>query len=200
MCPQDAQALRDLKNANVIINVYSQITFQDEKFDGKNWAPNPFPAGGSAYEDVLGRKHIDAVLTASTDDNAATLYHEAVHTQQPASMQHPQTEYDAYTKEEQWRIDRGLQSGGHRKQDKSGKDVVDQAAIHATVDTYPGMVATPGGGKERVLKKLPNGNVQVKRANGSVYERPPKKNDTVGGNQVSVPPGGSRVDLNKLQC
>ena len=200
MCPQDAQALRDLKTANVIIKVYTQITFEDEKFDGTNWVPNPFPAGGSAYEDALNRKHIDAVLTASTDDNAATLFHEAVHTRQPKTMQHPQTEIEAYTKEEQWRIDRGLKSGGHRKKDRSGKDVVDPAAIRATVATYPGMVAAPGGGQERVLQKLPNGNVQVQRANRTVYERPPKKNDTVAGRQVAVPPGGSLVDLNKLQC
>jgi len=200
MCPRDAASLQNLKSSKVEITVYDSITFEDEKFDGKNWVPNPFSAGGSAYEDPPGQKRIDAVLTSSTDDNAATLYHEAVHTQQPASMQHPQTEYDAYTQEEQWRIDRGLASGGHRKRDASGKDVVDQAAIRRTVDTYPGMVNAPGGGKEKVLQKLPNGKVLVKRANGTKYERAPRKNDTVGGQQVSKPPGGSRVDLNKLTC
>jgi len=51
-----------------------------------------------------------------------------------------------------------------------------------------------------MMQKLPNGKVLVKRANGTKYERAPRKNDTVGGQQVSKPPGGSRVDLNKLTC
>jgi hypothetical protein len=92
MCPRDAAALRDLKNSKVQITVYDSITFEDEKFDGKNWVRKPFAAGGAAYEDPPGQKRIDAVLTADASDNAATLYHEAVHTQQPASMKHPQTE------------------------------------------------------------------------------------------------------------
>jgi len=200
MCPKDAASLRNLKNANVIITVYSQIDFADEVFDGKNWVPAPFAAGGSAYEKPRGQKRIDAVLTSSAEDNAATLYHEAVHTQQPSSMKHPQTEIDAYTQEEQWRIDRGLSSGGHRKKDASGKDVVDPAAIQRTVGTYPGMVAAPGGGKERIIAKQPNGKVLIERPDGTTYERRPKRNESAPGPQVSQPPGGSRVDMNSLQC
>ncbi len=196
MCAQDKAALQDLKNNNTVITVYDEIYFEDYKYDGTQWVIEKWPAGGSA-----GKKRINVVLTASADDNAATLYHEAVHTRQPASMKKPQTEYDAYAKEEQWRIDRGLASGGHRKKDASGKDVVDQAAIRKTVDTYPGMVSAPGGGpSETIQKRLPNGNLQIKRANGTLYERAPKKGDTLPGNEVTKPPGGSVVDMTELQC
>jgi len=195
MCPKDANVLLDLKNAGTAITVYDDLYFEDKMYDGKKWVVNKWPAGGSE-----GNNAITVVMTASPDDNAGALFHEAVHSRQPASMQPPDNEVEAYTKEAQWRIDRGL-SGGHVTTDASGKKVVDHAAINGTINTYPGVIPDPKGGKPHmIVDMLPNGRLKIERPDGSTYTRPPRKGDTLPGNPVASPPNGSKVDLKTLPC
>jgi Flp pilus assembly pilin Flp len=195
MCPKDANVLLDLKKAGTSITVYDEVYFEDQMYDGSKWVMNKWPAGGS--EDT---NAITVVMTSSADDNAGALFHEAVHARQPASMQPPDNEVDAYTKEAQWRIDRGL-SGGHVTTDASGKNVVDHDAINGTINTYPGVIPDPKGGKPHmIVGMLPDGKLKIKRPNGTTYTRAPRKGDTLPGKEVANPPGGSKVDLNALPC
>jgi hypothetical protein len=195
MCPKDANVLLDLKNAGTSITVYDDLYFEDQMYDGSKWVVNKWPAGGSEDQNA-----ISVVMTSSADDNAGALYHEAVHARQPANMQPPDNEVDAYTKEAQWRIDRGL-SGGNVTTDAAGNKVVDHAAINGTVNTYPGVIPNPKGGKpDMIVGLLPNGKLQIRRPNGKTYPRAPHKGDTLPGNAVSKPPNGYKVDLKTLPC
>jgi len=196
MCAKDKQVLLDLKNAGTSITIYDDLYFEDQIYDGSKWVLNKWPAGGSEDKNA-----ITVVMTSSADDNAGALYHEAVHSRQPASLQYPDNERDAYTREAQWRIDRGL-SGGHVTTDASGKKVIDHAAIEATLGTYPGVIPSPTpGGKPHVIQGLePNGKLKIKRPDGSTYTRKPRKGDTLPGNPVAQPPSGYLLDLNTLPC
>jgi hypothetical protein len=76
------------------------------------------------------------IRSSSAAENAATIYHEGVHTGQPDSMQWRDKEYGAYTQEEGWAISHGLppHDPSFRTVDASGHPIPNTAAIRAFVD------------------------------------------------------------------
>src|SRR5262249_2652997 len=144
------------------------------------------------------------IRSSSPSENAATIFHEGVHTGQASSMAWRDKEYDAYVKEDQWRISHGLppHTASFRTVDAAGKPVTDVAAVPAFVDAeYPGVtVSAPGGPPEQVIGKSSSGNTIVERPDGTTYERPPKAGDSFGGPETTVPAGGIPIPISKLQC
>jgi Flp pilus assembly pilin Flp len=199
LCKQDRQVLDDLRNRGVSITVYDSIYFEDPYYDGKQWT--------TQRTDVLGTNsgtQIQMVRTQSVEDQAETLYHEAWHSHQPASMKQRDKEYEAYTKSAEWRIARGLVPADFVKKDKAGKYVVDSAAIKRHVDSqYPGItVGAPGSKKsERIVGRTASGDTIIERADGSTYTRKPRKGDAYMSNvDHPTPPGGYAVDPKLIQC
>lgn len=96
-----------------------------KKYENGTWVDGGFTSGGSA----LGTE-----VWINDDTNcteaASTLYHEVVHTDQPDSMPGSQREYDAYVKEEQWRIKKKLPPGGSNYR----KTVQDPAGSSKTIE------------------------------------------------------------------
>lgn len=196
--PEDQVFLDALIARGVQVTAFDAIRFDDPYFDGTQWTVNPFDAGGSQYG-----KQIDMIRSADPAENAATIYHEGVHTGQPSTMSWNEKEYDAYTKEEAWRIAHGLPPGdpSFRTTDSSGAVVPDVAAIRAMVDReYPIATSTTSTGlTERVVGKTDDGRTKVVFSDGTKGERDPKRGDTFAGPQVTDPPDGITVDLNKLR-
>jgi Flp pilus assembly pilin Flp len=199
MCPKDKAFLADLKARGVTVTAFDKIYFDDPYFDGTKWTTKRFDAGGT----TLGTK-INMIRSTSAAENAATIFHEGVHTGQPSSMAWRDKEYDAYVKEDQWRISHGLppHTSSFRTVDAAGNPVTDVAAVRAFVDReYPGVTSTTASGPpEQVIGKSSSGNTMVQRADGSVYERAPKAGDSYGGPEKTVPAGGIPIDMSKLQC
>jgi hypothetical protein len=200
MCPKDKAFLADLKNRGVSITAYDRIYFDDPYFDGKRWTTRHFEAGGT----TLG-KDINMLRGGSGAQNAATIFHEGVHTGQPSGMAWRDREYDAYAKEDQWRISHGLppHQPNFRTKDAAGNEITNSAAIKAFVDQkYPGVTSKPssGGASEEVIGRTTGGKTVVRRANGTTYERAPRRGDSFPGPENTVPAGGIPIDMNKLQC
>lgn len=200
MCPKDKAFLQDLKARGVKITAYDRIYFDDPYYDGKKWTTKRFEAGGTTSG-----TEINMIRSSRASENAATIYHEGVHTGQPGSMEWRDKEYDAYIKEDQWRISHGLppHDASFRKRDAAGNETTDPAAVRAFVDKeYPGVTSTPsaGGPPEQVIGRTPSGQTKVRRADGTEYTRPPKRGDSFAGKEVTVPKGGIPIDINKLQC
>jgi hypothetical protein len=200
MCPQDKAFLRDLKTRGVTITAYDRIYFDDPYYDGKQWTTKHFEAAGTTY-------HTDInMLRQSTDEeNAATIYHEGVHTGQPNGMKWRDSEYDAYLKEDQWRLSHGLAAhdSSFRKRDSKGNEVSNPAAIRKFVNQkYPGVTtaAPKGAAPEQVIGRTPTGKTLVQRGDGSTYERAPRAGDSFAGPETTVPKGGIPIDMNELQC
>ena len=139
----------------------------------------------------------------SPADNASVIFHEGTHTGQPDSMSWRDREYDAYAKEDAWRMSHGLppHDPSFRTTDGTGKTVTDVAAVKAFVDKeYPGVsVAGPGGTVEQVVGRDAKGQSIVERSDGTQYTRPPKAGDSYPGPEITEPPGGVPVDLKKLK-
>jgi len=201
MCPKDKAFLQDLKKRGVTITVFDRIYFDDPYFDGTKWTTKHFEAGG-----MTDGTDINMIRGGTAADNAATVYHEGVHTGQSSSMAWRDKEYDAYEREDQWRISHGLppHDPSFRKADKSGKQVTDDAAVRKYVDkNYPGVTAKApsGGAPEQIVGVSASGNTIVKRSDGSKYERPPLKGDSYpAAAPTTVPPGGIAIDMSHLQC
>lgn len=201
MCPRDKGFLADLKQRGVSITAYDRIYFDDPYYDGTKWTTKRFEAGGTTAG-----TDITLIRSGSAQHDAATIYHEGVHTAQPASMPWRELEYDAYVKEDQWRIAHGMapHQPSFRKKDAAGNETTNEAAIRAFVDKeYPGVTAkAPGGGAaEQVVGKTSAGKTLVRRADGSTYERAPKRGDSYAAKSpVTVPTGGIPIDMAKLQC
>ena len=203
LCKQDPQVLDDLRKRGVNITVYDAIYFEDPYYDGKQWT--------SQRSDVLGTNsgnQIQMVRTQSVEDQAGTLYHEAWHSHQPASMIQRDKEYEAYTKTAQWRITRGLVPADFVKKDKTGAYVVDSAAVKRHVDSqYPGItVPSPSSGSkpkqlERIIGSSPNGDTIIERPDGSQYTRKPRKGDAYMSDvDHPTPPAGYVVDPQLIKC
>ncbi len=201
MCPQDKAFLQDLKARGVTITAYDAIHFDDPYYDCKNWTTKPFEAAGTTSCEPP-PPHIDMIRSASAEENAATVYHEGVHTNPSQDgMRWRDKEYDAYVKEDRWRISHGLPP--HEPSFRASNGQTDQAAIKAFVDKeYPGVTSKPthGAAPEQVVGKDPSGLTIVQRADRTTYKRKPKKGDSFSGSQTTVPPGGLDIDVNKLQC
>ena len=196
--PEDKAFLNDLIARGVTITAFDRIYFEDPYYDGTKWTTKHFEAGGTT-----GGTSINMIRSASAAENAATIFHEGVHTGQPSSMAWRDKEYDAYVKEDAWRISHGIppHDPSFRTTDSSGKVTTDVAAVRAMVDReYPGVTTTSSTGAiEQVIGKTSSGDARVQRADGSTYTRPPKAGDSFPGPEITVPAGGIPVDLSKLK-
>jgi hypothetical protein len=195
--PEDKVFLDDLIRRGVTITAFDKIRFDDPIYDGTKWTVKVFDAGGSQRGTT-----IDMISSSRAVENAATIFHEGVHTGQPSSMSWNEKEYDAYTKEEAWRIAHGLSGrAGFRTTDASGAVVPDVAAIKAMVDrVYPISTTTTSTGLvERVVGMTADGKTKVVRSDGTDGVREPKAGDTFPGPKVTDPPTGIPVDLAKLK-
>lgn len=196
--PSDKVFLDQLIAKGVTVTAFDKIRFDDPFYDGTKWTVKVFNAGGTQ-----GSNNIELIRRSSASENASTIFHEGVHALQPSSMAWNEKEYDAYTKEEQWRIDHGLSARpGFRTTDSSGAVVPDVAAIKAFVDSkYPiATTTTSTGVVERVVgMRASDGKTEVVRSDGTRGFRDPKPGDTFPGPKVTDPPTGLPVDLSKLK-
>lgn len=116
----------------------------------------------------------------SCADTKETVYHEVHHTTQPRSMSSREREIDAYTRTEQWTIDRGLPGNpAYRTTRPDGTVVPDTAAIERHVDRSYGyspttqrIVARENGGATVVLE---DGTRRPARAGDRFQHIPPQE-------------------------
>jgi hypothetical protein len=200
MCPKDKVFLQQLRASGVRITAYDRIYFDDPYYDGTQWTTKRFEAGGTTSG-----KRIDMIRSGNASNDASTIYHEGVHTQQKRGKPWREQEYDAYTREDAWRLRRGLppHHPSFRKKNAAGHEVTDTAAVHAYVDKhYPGVTSTSAtGAAEEIVDKNSKGETVVRRADGTEYSRPPKVGDSFSApNSVTVPAGGVPIDMNTFQC
>lgn len=200
MCPQDKAFLQQLRARGVQITAYDRIYFDDPYYDGTQWTTKRFEAGGTTN----GNK-INMIRTGDPAEDASIIYHEGVHTGQPSSLAWRDQEYEAYIKEDAWRLSRGMPASHpkFRKKDASGKEVTDAAAIRRFVDKkYPGVSAKGSGpAPDQIVDRKPNGDTELMRADGTTYTRKPQKGDSyAAASSVTVPKGGIPIDMASLQC
>ena len=197
--PADRDVLEDIKAKGIVVRVYDEIYFEDPYFDGSAWTTKRFEAAGTTNGTT-----INLIRDSRTAENAATLYHEWIHTGQPVEMEKREREYEAYTKEERWRIDHGIAPGirAFRSRDSQGAWVPNEAAIRAFVDEeYPGITSlAPGGGPpETIWGNTPSGGTVVQRADGTRYTRPARAGDSFPAPRpIRVPPRGRRLDIDAV--
>jgi hypothetical protein len=196
--PEDKAFLDSLVARGVKVTAFDRIYFDDPYYDGTRWTTRHFEAGGTTSG-----TQINMIRSTDAAANAATIYHEGVHTGQSSSMAWRDKEYDAYVKEDGWRIAHGLppHDPSFRTTDASGREITNEAAVRAMVDReYPGVTAKSASGAiEQITGRTSSGDTVVTRANGSTYTRPPKAGDSFPGAEVTVPAGGMPVDLSKLK-
>jgi hypothetical protein len=199
MCPKDKAFLDGLRARGVKITAYDRIYFDDPYYDGTKWTINRFEAGGTTSD-----AEINMIRSSVARENAATIFHEGVHTAQPDTMPWREKEYEAYIEEDRWRISNGFppHDPSFRTKDPTGKEITNEAAVTAMVDKkYPGVTASSGGSApEQIVGKTASGNTVVQRADGSRYTRPPKKGDSYAGREVTIPKGGIPVNMKELKC
>jgi len=196
MCPQDKAFLQDLKARGVTITAFDRIYFEDPYYDGKAWTTKTFEAGGTTNGN-----EINIIQSPSGANNASTLFHEGTHTAQPNNVPWREQEYDAYVKEDQWRISHGLPP--HHPDFRTPAGKTNDKAIRAFVDKeYPGVTVKSAGKPPESIKGKDEttGNTIVRRADGTTYTRKPKKGDSFPGDSKEEPPGGRKIDMNQLQC
>ncbi|MDR2871405.1 MAG: type VI secretion system tip protein VgrG [Xanthomonadaceae bacterium] len=172
LCPQDKAVVDDLAKTNV--EVASQIYYDDRYYDGTQWTTKRFYGGGSWDGSTL--LMLDR---GAAQDAATTAYHELVHKHQPASMSMLDKEIQAYSRTEQWAIDRGYSGQGipeFRTTGTGGAVVPDVAKITEFVKReYP----LPGNPGPRPIEVLSDGKVRL--SDGSV--RAPLAGDAVMGDE-----------------
>jgi len=98
---EDRAVVTKLKRLKV--DIIEPLKVNLKKYKNGKWVDDSFQAAGTA-----GNGEIEVDTTIDNSEAASTFYHEVVHTDQPSSMSNTQAEYDAYAKEEAWRIKRGL--------------------------------------------------------------------------------------------
>jgi Flp pilus assembly pilin Flp len=199
LCPDEAALLKDMKDRGATVTLYDRIYWEDPYYDGSKWTTKHFEGAGSASGGNL-----KIIKGGGTSENAATLFHEGTHFQQPSAMSRRDKEYDAYAKEDAWRLKHGLppHEPSFRTTGPDGKQRTNTAAIKAYVDReYPGVTAAPttGSTPDEIVGQR-NGQTVLERADGSQYERPPQRGDSFPGPMTTEPKGGIPVDLSLLQC
>ncbi len=198
---EDREVVKKLPRLTIHRRQTKQVHYK--KYRGGKWVDGGFTSGGSASETTVWVNE-----DTNCCDAASTFYHEVTHTDQPASMPSSQKEYDAYIKEEQWRIKKKLPPGGvkYRKKIKDPKDpsktieVPDQDAIKADVDaTYAYNPPTPisGGPPPPSVLGLTSDGKNVRLSDGTT--RPPKEGDA-----YRLPDTGGKIletiDSSKWKC
>lgn len=167
LCPKDKAVVDELAKTDV--RVADEVVFDDQYYDGSQWTTRRFEAGG--IQDPSNNRIV--LLNGTPPESAATtLYHEVHHKGQDGSVLWKDREIEAYTRTEQWAIDRGLPGqGGLRKQVGDGRWVPDGDAIRRVVGDYP--ISETRQGESPALRKLPDGNVLLQ--DGST--RAPRRGD-----------------------
>jgi len=131
LCKQDKEVVEKAKKLKV---TKANVFFDDKIFRGGKWVSNSKEWGGSA-------KGNKVVISANTscEGAAETVFHEVLHTEQPASMSWENKEIEAYTKGEEWSIKRGFAGRpDFRSVDAAGNTVVNGQAIKDMLHTeYP---------------------------------------------------------------
>jgi uncharacterized Zn-binding protein involved in type VI secretion len=198
---EDKAVVSKLPKLTVHMREAKQVHFK--KFQGGKWVDGGFTSGGSANGTTV---RVNAQTSSS--EAASTLYHEVIHTDQPSSMAGSLREYDAYIKEEKWRIKKGLPSGGpnFRKtipdpnDPKKTIEVPDEDAIKARVDAvYAYNPPAPSDGSApppAVVGVTPDGK-EVRLADGTT--RAP-----IEGDAYRLPDTGGKtietIDPKKWKC
>jgi hypothetical protein len=198
---EDKQVVNKLPRLTVISREPKQVHYK--KFEGGKWVDGGFTSAGSASGTTVKINKDQGCREATS-----TLYHEVRHTDQPATMGDAEREYDAYTKEEKWRIKKGYPEGGEnfRKKITDPRDpsktieVPDEDAIKADVDAnyaYNPPAPLGGGPAPPQVKGLTPDGKQVKLADGTT--RPPKEGDAyrlpdTGGKDLGT------IDPKKWKC
>ncbi|WP_082578626.1 DUF4150 domain-containing protein [Lysobacter sp. Root690] len=168
-CPQDKDKIDLL--AKTTLKSSKSITFMDQEFDGKAWRSKPFHAGGSSSSAA---KEIGVLDGDSCEGAAQTFYHELTH-QQQRGMSWNDAEIDAYTRTEQWAIDKGFQGRPKlRTTDASGKTIPNTKAISDFVTAeYPlGIEEIIASGADAGKVKLTDGTIRAPQK-GDVVPGPP---------------------------
>jgi hypothetical protein len=181
LCPWSPHTI-DVLRTRITLKSFDKISFADERWDGAAWVPNPFPGGGFNTGTEIG------VLNSSCEEMAETLYHEVLHAEQPTS--HTTTlakESYAYRIGEEFSIALGLAGRpGLRSADAQGREFADRGKVGTFVAKEHPSVPSGGGSEEIIDKAATFGDVQVRRANGTIYTRAAAVGETVPGPMTVV--------------
>jgi hypothetical protein len=203
LCPWNRHLVENVLPTFDIVTFDSR-EFPVETWTGSKWKKSTFKSGGFRSGSRMGFKN------TTCERFALVIYHEGWHGLQASSLTGVvDVEKDAYTATEQWSIGMGIPGQTFedkvtkkrrdlRKTSKSGETVVDESAAEALVkQKYGGVSSVPG---ERVLHRVVGtvSDVRVRRPNGSEYERPAAKGESVRGKVVmkNLKP----IDKKKWKC
>ncbi len=196
LCKKDKKEVQKASKINEIVTV-EPLIFDDPIYENGKWTTTEFKAGGTQQPGK-----IQLVRDMSCERAALTLYHELVHSDQKGQQAKvPWSEYDAYTKTEEWAIKRGLpeQQPGFRK---GGK--VDVQAIKKFVDKkYPTTKPSKPGGPipPQVFDRTPDGKqVYVRDSKGRVSLRPVQEGDTYYAKKPRNPPKEKQIPPGDFKC
>jgi len=189
LCPWSPHTV-DVLATRITLKSFDSISWADEMWDGAAWVPSVFPGGGYNTGTEIG------VLNSSCETMAETLYHEVLHAEQPTSHRTTRDrEAYAYRIGEEFSIAMGLGGDpGLRSTDAQGREFADRGKVDTMVAAeYPSVPAS-GADEEIIGKGAGAGEVQVERADGSIYTRPARVGEKVPGpialaNEVTHAPG-----------
>jgi len=140
LCSIDKKLVDELSKTEVVTYDY-ELTFYHE-YDGKKWVDVRY------YNTTQGEWDPDtntlglSLRINTLEEAAMTIFHELIHKKQFSNQAFAdrnviKMELDAWTRTEQWTIDKGLPGeycGNLRKKDEKGKTVVDVEKIKAVVE------------------------------------------------------------------
>jgi hypothetical protein len=178
LCSQDRTIVDALRGVDVIR--VPELTEHYWEFDDATWVRRTRTKGGATPKDA-GRIVVGARQSCS--NAAQTLYHELVHTRQPAGLSVEQAERPAYIETETWAIARGLPQKvskelgkGLRRIDAAGREVLDPARLDELMArAYSGRADVPG---DRIVGHTPDGRTEVMRPDGTTYVRAAQAGDS----------------------
>jgi len=176
LCPWSPHTI-DVLRTRITLKSFDSISWADEEWDGASWIPAPFPGGGYNTGTEIG------VLNSSCESMAETLYHEVLHAEQPTRHTRTlQKDSYAYRIGEEFSIAMGL--GGRpalRSTDPQGRQFADPTLVTAFVSTVYPSVPSSGPAEEIIGPGPTHGEVEVRRADGSIYTRPAAVGEKVPG-------------------
>jgi hypothetical protein len=179
--------------SKIKLESFDSISWADEKWDGTSWVVDPFPGGGYNTGKEIG------VLNTSCKNMAQTLYHEALHAEQPKTQKTTlEREAYAYRIGEEFAISAGLAGRPTlRTTTPTGRETADPKKVEALVaSVYPAVGVVKKG--EEVLGKVGASDVKVQRPDGSIYVRPEAVGEKVPGKISTV--NEKNEDTSKWKC
>jgi hypothetical protein len=191
LCATDPDVVAKARSLELVSRNPKKIIVH--RFQGGRWTQQEVTSLGS----TSGRK-VWLNRNLSCGDLKDTVYHEVVHTDQPADMPAPQKEMEAYIKTERWLISRGLPgTPDFRKTGPDGKEMVDEDAIKKHVeDSYGYNIPDNAPLPPQVTGQTPDGR-SVTLDDGT--SRPVREGDAY----KTVPPQNldeTRIPPDALQC